>query len=146
MKAAHVAALLPICIAGALGACDLSPEASLHALRAECGRDARAWTKAYVTEFRRSQPKWGSSMQSHYNACDHRCYANVSISSDFDSEGPTSFFSSQLVDVDENRGIGAIDQESKRNEQTSVTSCTVTARKCANFDEWKALIKPYMEE
>jgi hypothetical protein len=139
--ALSVAAVL---IGISLAACGRSASDRLHELKAECGRDARAWASGYMAELRRTQPNWSWGMNSHYNTGDRVCYAKLWL----ESESQPGDTSSVLVDVDENRAVGELRQIAATTAQTSPTTlvCTVAGRKCANAQEWNALVKAYLEQ
>jgi len=81
-------------------------------------------------------------MRSHYSTRDHRCYAELWLNSDPRPPSRSVFFEAYLVDVDENHGIAELRQETG----ATVLICRVADRKCANSDEWSALIKPYIDQ
>jgi hypothetical protein len=124
----------------------VAPSGTLRALRAECGRDARAWEGAFVAEFRRTRPNWSSRMNSHYRERDQRCYAEVSLESD--TEPGALFFDTVVFDVDDNRGIGELRQRIPMalGQQPEVLACTVGKKKCGTSDEWEALVNPYLDQ
>jgi len=139
--ALSVAAVL---IGVSLAACGRSASDRLHELKAECGRDARAWASGYMAELRRTQPNWSWGMNSHCSTRDRVCYAKLWL----ESESQPGDTSSVLVNVDENRAIGELRQTAAATAHTSPTTlvCSVAERKCANAQEWNALVKAYLEQ
>jgi len=83
-------------------------------------------------------------MNSHYHTGDRVCYAKLWL----ESESQPGDTNSVLVDVDENRAVGELRQIAATTPQTSSTThvCTVAGRKCANAQEWNALVKAYLEQ
>lgn len=137
LRAAAILATVSV----SLASCDQIPADQVHQWRAECGRDARTMAAANVAEWRRAQPDWSIAMNSHYSRRDHRCYAELVLFSE--SPGP-KLHREELLDVDENRGVGVFSEQ--MTPERDVRMCSLADQKCASYEEWQTLVKPYMEQ
>jgi hypothetical protein len=149
MSVEKIAAVICLTALAPLTGCGSSASDRAHALRAECGRDARAWVAAFVTEFRRGQPDWSSRFRSHYDTRTSRCYVELWLDTTPESGARLSsvFHESNLVDVDENRVIGEVyERTDLQTNVTTVLRCSVGDRKCGTIAEWETLMKPYMDQ
>ena len=102
-----------------------------------------------MAEFRHEQPNWSSRFRSHYDRRTSRCYVELWLDTIPESAARMSstFFESNLVDVDENRIIGEVYEATDlQTRATTVLRCAVGDRKCSTLDEWETLVKPYMEQ
>ena len=90
-----------------------------------------------------------TTYQSHYNSRSNKCFYLLKREGHRenyrDSRGLYKII--MLIDLHENRGIGSY--EGKTTEPTreeKVIVCLVQDKRCKSEEEWRALIKPFMED
>jgi hypothetical protein len=116
-----------------------------YALQEKCAKDASAWYKHWWEDPQRI-PNIVSNYTNHYNVRLGQCFLVVSstmFSKSNKTGTPFSTVSKTLVDVLENRDLGAFD---KVSEQARPYQCAVGGTQCTSDDEWDNLAKPYMED
>ena len=130
-----------------------SQKSELYDLQEKCGRRAE---ELYMNEFtvnplsdQGDQDNQGNhgefglfSYVNHYNAKLNRCYMLVSSQSNLD-ENTGSNLAIQLIDVNEHNAIAFYSAGSNNKEPTE---CFLRDRECHSLEEWKKLIKPFIEE
>ncbi|MHB8138002.1 MAG: hypothetical protein ACYDGO_06380 [Smithellaceae bacterium] len=100
----------------------------LYNLQEKCGKQSEEWYG------NKDKPL---SYQSHYNKKLNKCFILVSVNTDSDYQGE------MLFDVNENKEYGTYVRGKKSD---TIDLCDVLEKECKSFEEWKSLIKPYMEE
>jgi hypothetical protein len=90
-----------------------------------------------------------TTYQNHYNSRSNKCFYLLKREGHWgksrDNRGLYKIM--MVVDLDENRGIGSY--EGKTTEPTmeeKVIVCLVQDKRCKSEEEWRALIKPFMED
>lgn len=82
-----------------------------------------------------------SGYENHYNTKLNKCFSVVHHTS-VDSMTKSNFHTRELVDINENKIYGQF----FRRDLDKPSICNVNSKKCQSIDEWKGLIKPYMEQ
>jgi hypothetical protein len=137
---------LPILIlAGASSQSSAEPNKLQYELAERCGKAARAiFEKDWEGKDIVNTPDGQTVLvfENHYNSSLNKCYY-LQISTSFLTKKPppTINVSLILLDVNENREIGAFMQ----SQQDRPTWCFVADATCHSKAEWQSLIKPYME-
>ena len=126
-----------------------SEKSQLYDLQEKCGIRAE---QLYANEFAQTlldQSDQGDQGESgfynyvnHYNVKLNRCYMLVS-SKPNPNEDTGLNVAIQLIDVNEHNAFAFYSAGSNDKE---LTECFVQDKQCHSLDEWKKLIKPFMEE
>jgi hypothetical protein len=144
-----IAALLGLVLA--TGAQAQSPNEKSE-LNEQCGKRAtEVFTKKWDDQV--SVPTdtgWTfTTYQNHYNSRSNKCFYLLKREGHWgnyrDNRGLYKII--MLVDLDENRGIGSY--EGRTTEPTmeeKVIVCSVQDKECKSEEEFRALIKPFMED
>ena len=117
-----------------------------YELSAQCGMLAAETFRKY----------WGSGIstsstgqiigkyENHYNYRLNKCFY-LEISDSYE-RGKSPFRLMRLYDLHENREIGALLSTTVFLLEEKTASCWVQGKECRSEKEWRALIKPFMEE
>ena len=81
----------------------------------------------------------GISYENHYNSRLNKCFYVITIN---DWREGLQMFS--LVDVNENRWVGSY--HASKSVPDGPVRCEVQKKRCNSEEEWRALIKPFMED
>ena len=114
-----------------------------YEMQERCARNAREWYKANWDNRHTPDVYVATNYTNHYSAKLGGCF--VAVDSDMygkKSGKPYSEHYTLLVNALENRDIGS----ALWNNQGEFTHCQVNDVACASLDQWKALLKPYMED
>jgi len=90
-----------------------------------------------------------TTYQSHYNSRSNKCFYLLKREGHRenyrDSRGLYKII--MLIDLHENRGIGSYEgMTTERTMEEKTFDCLVQEKKCKSEEEWRALIKPFMED
>jgi hypothetical protein len=89
-----------------------------------------------------------SGFECHYNKKLDKCFIltqNTTSSKNNKEDDPVWFFIN-LFDVFEGKEYGTFWREQHKNFNWPVRQCEVSGKKCSNEQEFRNLIRPYMEE
>jgi hypothetical protein len=142
----HALALLVIALL--LGSHFAGAQSTL-ALQEKCSAAAEKYflevTKG-ATETDKDGTLWAYNYQCHYSKKLDRCFI-LFITSSFpkDKDKPVLWFE-DVYDVFEAKPYGSFLRAQYKNYNWPVRECTVGDKVCHSEDEFKTLIKPYMEE
>jgi hypothetical protein len=110
-----------------------------YELSERCGKRAAEMFARGRDEPSRNEPSAGyASYENHYNSRLNKCFYLGSFE-DYGRSIPIAFI--RLLDLNDNREIGAYYFEWRK-----VIRCTVQEQRCQSEREWRALIKPFMED
>jgi len=106
-----------------------------------CGKAAAQWFKLRYGDGSQttSEGTSNSDFSNHYNQKLNKCFV-LAVGTVF-VKGRMSTWQ-QLHDVHENKQYGDWFQ----NQDTNAVLCNFLQASCASYNEWKELIKPYMED
>jgi hypothetical protein len=116
-------------------------------MQEKCARDAREWYKANWDNRHTPDMYVVTNYTNHYNAKLGGCFVAVDSNVYGKSENsgkPYSMHSTLLVNALENRDIGSATWY--KQGEFRHHDCQVNGVACASPDQWKALLKPYMED
>ena len=90
-----------------------------------------------------------TTYQSHYNSHSNKCFYLLKREGHRenyrDSRGLYKII--MLIDLHVNRGIGSYEgMTTERTMEEKTFDCLVQEKKCKSEEEWRALIKPFMED
>ena len=117
-----------------------------HELREQCGKHAAdTFRKFWSTGiFGTNAGQTIGNFKDHYNFRLNTCFY-LEISDSYE-RGKTSFRLMRLFDLDENRQIGAYEGTKTLFLEGETGLCSVQGKQCDSEEEWRALIKPFMED
>jgi len=104
-------------------------------LSERCGKQA----EEHFKELGAKPGMSGISYKNHYNSRLNKCFYVILIN---DWREGLQMFS--LVDVNENKYVGLY--HASKNVPDGPVECQVQGKQCKTEEEWRALIKPFMED
>src|SRR6516225_11012152 len=110
---------------------------SLKELSEKCGKQAEEAFEKRVKSEEGHQITWG---ENHYNSRLKKCFV-LEAREDVE-RGVRERKQLKLIDLQDNREIGVYVFAYRQ----STTACSVQGKECQSEEEWRALIKPFMED
>jgi hypothetical protein len=104
---------------------------SLYELRGQCGKQAADFFKEQLGEY----PPGSDDYESHYDPRLGKCFY-LNTSEHLWEKGGKAFNGMWLGELNEHRVYGRLNEE----------ECQVLGRRCRTEQEWRELVKPFMED
>jgi hypothetical protein len=106
-----------------------------YELSVQCGKQAAQRFEEFALTI---IPSPGNRYESHYNSRLNKCFLLKMVGEEYQA------FS--LEDVNENKEVGNYFVKHRRNDKPLLIACRVQEKKCTSEEEFRALIKPFMED
>ena len=126
---------------------------STLALQEKCAEGAKTFFFERINSY---GGKWGlyrdesglgsNNFESHYNKKLDKCFIRIENVYSSKKDDDPIYYSIELFDVFEGKQYGCFWREQYRNFNWPVTRCEVGTKQCTNEQEFKNLIRLYMEE
>jgi hypothetical protein len=119
------------------------PNSALYELEARCGQQAVEYFERNIGRQGMRKEKDGAttfpSFENHYNPALNRCFIVVYQLSTYPTPGTYVF--RYIKDINNNRLVGTFMQQDTK----SPDRCVLNGKQCQSEDQWKELVKPYIE-